>query len=234
MNGRLQIGTALQKNTTLKSLHFSHCAISDLVAESLARALEVNSTLEELGISDESISDNGFVHIAKSFHKNNTLKELYVGMPQDIKELMPDTSFTDTGVLSLARGVATNTSIERLSIQWFSADPESTLKMMANSIKKSSLKTLSLRILCTLDGVPAHDYEVGVSLAKASEWYHGVEVGGKVLIMSLEDSHLDSLQLSYSRCSAGYIFFIQLQTAIDSVNSARHKKGLQNIHFKIF
>ena len=237
MNGRVHICTALQKNTTLKKLYFSDCGLSDLGAESLARALAVNSSLEVLDITNESISDNGFVHIAKSFHKNNTLKVLYVGMPQTIKELIPETSFTDAGVLSLARGVATNTSMEYLSIEWFSADPESTLKIMASSVKKSSLKTLSLRISCTLGGVPAVKdvpaQEVG-GIFKARKWYRGVKVGGEELIMSLEDSHLESLELSSSCCLPRYMkFSIQLQTAIDSVNSARHKKGLQNIHFNI-
>ena len=59
---------------------------------------------------------------------------------------------TDTGVLSLARGVAINTSIECLSIQWPLTDPESTLKMMAESVKKSSLKTLGLMCILPSDG----------------------------------------------------------------------------------
>ena len=55
MNGRVHICTALQKNTTLKTLKFARCGLSDLVAESLARAMEVNSSLEELNIIDDNI-----------------------------------------------------------------------------------------------------------------------------------------------------------------------------------
>ena len=229
MNG---ICTALQKNTTLKTLNVSFCGMSDLVAESLARALEVNSTLEELVIIDKSISDNGMVHIAKSLQKNNTLKFLHVRMEQCLYHTGSVTGFTDTGVLTLARGVATNTSIEHLSMQWSSTDPERTLKVMAESVKNSNLKTLSLTIntIRTLGEAPAgvHAQEVAVSPEKASEWYHGVEVGGKQLIMALEDSHLESLQFA-----SFYERPLQLQTAIDSINSARHKKGLPNIHFTI-
>ena len=138
MNGRVHICTGLQKNTILKALNLSCCGMSDLVAESLARVLAVNTSLEELNIIDNNIRDNGIAHIAKSLQENNTLKVLHVGTTptQDNRA-----GLTDTGVLSLARGVAINTSIECFSIQWPLTDPESTLKMMTESIKKSSLKT---------------------------------------------------------------------------------------------
>ena len=75
----------------------------------LTRALEVNSSLEEIHITDDNISDNGIADIAKSLQKNNTLKVLHLGTKL-YKKFMPVTSLTDTGVLSLARCVATNTS----------------------------------------------------------------------------------------------------------------------------
>ena len=134
-NGRVHICTALQKNTTLKTLKFARCGLSDLVAESLARAMEVNSSLEELNIIDNNICDNGIVDLAESLQKNTTLKVLHVGMLQ--YSTGPVTSFTDTGMLSLARNVATNKSLKRLSIRWFSTDPESVLKMMAKTVKNS-------------------------------------------------------------------------------------------------
>ena len=52
--------------------------------------------------------------------------------------------------------------------------------------------------------------------------------------MSLEDGHLESLQLKpFSHSHYEHVHFLQLQTTIDSVNSARHKKGLPNINFSI-
>ena len=73
------------------------------------------------------------------------------------------------------------------------------------------------------------------SIDKEREWYHSVEVGAKELILSLEDSHLESFELIpvFSYKSSLSIHPLRLQTAIDSVNSARHKKGLPNIHFEI-
>ena len=147
MNGRIQFCTVLQTNTTLKTLDFYCCGISDLLAESLARALEVNSSLEELIIFDNNISDNSIAHIAKSLQKNNTLESLYAGIDgYRFSRPAMYTGFTDAGVLSLARGVATNTSIKHLSIRWYSTNPESTLKMMAESVKNSSLISLELYI----------------------------------------------------------------------------------------
>ena len=64
MSGRMGIFTALQNNTTLKTLNFSHCGISNLMIGSLARALKANSSLEELDISDNNIGDNGIGHIS--------------------------------------------------------------------------------------------------------------------------------------------------------------------------
>ena len=237
MNGRADIFTSLQKNTSLKTLNFSCCGISDLVAESLARALEANGSLKKLNIIDDNISDNGLVHIVKSLQKNNTLKVLLVGTKR-YKDTKPVAGFTDTGMLSLARGIATNTSIEHLSIRWFSTDPENTLKMMAESVKNSSLKTLALYIgmcILQLDEAPAVGVQVqkvAVSPEKVIKWYHGIEVGGKELILSLEDSHLKSFELRVPPPSLyGYQCSFEFQTAVDSINSARHQKGLPNITF---
>ena len=228
MNGRVHICTALQQNGTLETLEFSSCGLSDLVAESLARTLEVNSSLKVLCIIENNIGDDGIAHIAKSLQKNNTLQLLFVGISGN--RLMPVNSLTDTGVLSLARGVATNTSMERLSIQWFSTDPDSTLKMMAVSIKNSSLKALSLSIHMQ---VPSG--EVLTSRREKEEkvkvWGRRVELGGNELILSLEDSRLESFVLTAPSLSS-YRCSLQCKTAEDSVNSARHEKGLPKINFK--
>ena len=159
------------------------------------RALEVNSSLEELNIINDTIGDNGIAHIAKSLQKNNTLKVLHVGMEEyNIK--LPVPGFTDAGVLSLARSVATNESMKCLSIRWHSTDPDSTLKMMADSVKNSNLKTLSLYIgMCKLPLGEAPCVSIPVAVMKANEWYHGVEVGGKEFIQSLQDSHLKLVEL---------------------------------------
>ena len=222
-----QISTALPKNTILI---FSSCGIPDLVEESLARALAVNSTLEKLYIINDNIRDSGIAHIAKSLQKNNTLKVLHVGTMQ-YKTFVQATGFTDTGVLSLARGVATNTSIEYLSIQWSSTHPDSTLKMMAESIKNSSLKTLALTMWILPPGASTSVLVQEQTLSeKASKWFQCLEVGVRELILSFQYSHLELFRIGvpeHSRYGCSW----EYQTAVDLVNSARHNKGLPEINF---
>ena len=231
------IGTALQSNTTLKILNITDCvpaAGSPLglcigALQTLARALEVNSSLEELKIINDKISDNGIVHVAETLQKNTTLKVLHVGMRLS-KEFLRITGFTDTGVLSLARGVAANTSIEHLNIQWYSTDPDSTLKRMGEIVKKSNLKTLVLYIgMC----IPAPAASVHTQKRPKNEvkemWYHSADIGGKELIMSQEDSHLKSFRLNIPHCR--YTSLSQSETAACLVTKARRKKELPDIHF---
>ena len=63
---------------------------------------------------------------------------------------------------------------------------------------------------------------------KKSEWNQCVNVGGKELILSVEESNLESLELevhALSRCE----YSLQFKTAVGSVNSVRHKKGLPDL-----
>lgn len=68
-------------------------------------------------------------------------------------------------------------------------------------------------------------------MVKASDWFYYLEVGGKELILSLEDSHLESFQLIILNESSRFRDSLQIKTAVDSVNSARYKKGLPSISF---
>ena len=72
--GVAHIATALQVNTTLRTLNASNCSISDEGAESLARALAVNRSLQKLNISNNEIGDSGIAHIVTAFQTNTTLR----------------------------------------------------------------------------------------------------------------------------------------------------------------
>ena len=114
--------------------------------------------------------------------------------------------------------------MECLCIHWSSTDPESTLKMMAESVKNSRLKIL---LLCLGKLIP------DMSLfTKEIKWYHDVDIGGMKLILSLEDCHLESLQLGVRALSLiGYECSLQFKTAIDSVNLVRHERELPDLVF---
>ena len=169
------ISTALQTNTTMTKLNISGCNMSDDGAESLARALTVNKTLQELDVQYNNISDTGIAHIATALRTNNTLKMLSIS----------GETITDEGALSLAAALTANSSLEYLELHWSSTHPDSTLKNIGVCVSKSTLRKLHLEMNMPASG------EAPVTEERAKEWLQCVEVGGKELIQSLEDSHLD-------------------------------------------
>ena len=88
---------------------------------------------------------------------------------------------------------------------WSSTHPDSTLKNIGECVSKSTLRKLHLEMNMPASG------EAPVTEERPKEWLQCVEVGGKELIQSLVDSHLEDLYLflyykthSYSR-SRSYI-----------------------------
>ena len=169
----------------MKALIVSGNIISDEGVEPLAIALTINKSLVHLNIHNDNIGDDGIAYIAKSLVINNTLKLLCVGKEREIatRPFVKFTGFTDTGALSLVSSVATNTSLECLVIQWFSTDPDRTLKKMGECVKHSSLKTLNLVIDSGI-----HVGRVPVSVEELQMWYQRAAAGGKELILSLENT----------------------------------------------
>ena len=225
--GVAHIANALKANTTMKLLSVDFCDISDKGAESLARALTVNSSLEKLNIRFNPFGDDGIAHIANALQLNNILKSLMFHH-EDIDNV------TDRAALSLAAALTTNTSMEYMVISWSSTHPDTTLKKMAECIKKSTLRDLELRIV-----TPQPLGEPQVSLEEAREWYQTLEVGGKEFILSLEDSRLESLFLSthYNLESSTHDSKSQIQMSLEraatSVNLKRKMNDLPEIKFII-
>ena len=133
--GIAHIATALQTNTTMRTLNISHSSISDEGAESLARALAVNRSLQELFIVSHNIGDSVVQNIATILQANNTLKLLRVG----------GIMTTDKGVLSLAAALTSKCSGE-LGLFWLSFHPENTLKRIGECVRKSTLGKLYLSL----------------------------------------------------------------------------------------
>ena len=223
------ISTALQTNTTMTKLDINECNMSDDGAESLARALTVNMTLQELEVGyNYIISDTGIAHIATALRTNNTLKKLVIGRK----------STTDEGALSLAAALTANTSMEYLKLYWSSTNPDSTLKNIGECVRKSTLREVHLEMIMPASG------EAPVTEERAKEWLQCVEVGGKELIQSLVDSHLEDLHLLL--CGETRSYFEEhhshqldqsrqaLKTTAATVNTTRRQKGLPDIHTILF
>ena len=223
-DGIAHLATVLQVSTTIKRLDIrGNCGIAVKGARSLGRALSVNSSLEELYISGTRIGDDGLAHIATALRTNNTLKS--------ITFFHVDTcTAKDKGALSL---VAALTAMQVMTLSWTSTHPDTTLKKMAECIKKSTLRILNLYIV-----IPQPLCEPRVSLEEAREWLQHVEVGGKEFILSLEDSRLESFSLvNFNLKSSLHDLKSQicmsLEEAATSVNKTRKMNYLPEIRFTI-
>ena len=218
------ISTALQTNTTMTKLDISRCNMSDDGAESLARVLTVNKTLQELDVRYNDISDTGIAHIATALRTKNTLKKLAIG----------GETATDEGALSLAAALAANYSMEYLNLYWSSTHPDSTLKNIGECVSKSTLRKLQLELIMPASG------EAPATEERAKEWLQCVEVGGKELVQSLVDSHLEDLHLILYYGTRSYFEEHHshqldqsrqaLKTTAATVNTIRRQKGLPKIH----
>ena len=220
------ISTTLQTNTTMIKLDITMCNMSDDGAESLARALTVNKTLQELRDSCNGISDTGIAHIATALRANNTLKKLVI----------IEGTATDEGALSLAAALTANSSMEYLTLHWSSTHPDSTLKNIGECVSKSTLRELHLEMNMPASG------EAPVTEERAEEWLQCVEVGGKELIQSLIDSHLENLRLILEADTCSYLEQYHshqldqshqaLEKTAATVNTTRRQKGLPEINTK--
>ena len=211
------IATALQINTTIKYFSMPHCA--DMGAESLARALAVTMSLKSLYLFGTSISDTGATRISTALCVNNSLESLEVG----------GKSTTDAAVLSLVDALKMNSSLKHMTLQWSSIHPNYTLKLMAEIFKKTKLKRIVL-------GIKMAHNSPRVSLEEEvdpEEWLKRVEVGGKELILSMEDNrHLETLHLeaistyleSSSLSAVRLKTRTSLEAAVASLNSVRSEK----------
>ena len=169
----------------------------------------------EMDIRDNKISDYGIAHIATALQTNNTLK-------------IGGETTTDEGALLLAAALTAKSSMKHFELTWSSTHPDSTLKKIGECVKKSTLIILELVM-----NIPP------VAKQRAKEWLQCVEVGGKELIQSLEDSHLQMLNLDF--CYTTYSKLHQhkkimqsrqaLNATAETVNRARRQKGLPDIYF---
>ena len=223
-NGIAYIATALETNTTMRKLIVCGCNISDVGVKSLAKALTVNRSLHELNMNMNYIGDNGMIQIATALQTNNTLKVLRI--------YHNHVQITDKGVLSLSSAIR-NRSMDSLAIHWSSAHPENALKEIGESARRSKLKTLSL-----IQQIPP---SYAGTVEKAKEWLQCVEVGGKNLIQSQEDSQLQTLYLIIDvnmPKSDIRLYVVQVYQALEAtaatVNTARQEKGLPHIEFTIY
>ena len=182
----------------------------------------------ELNINGNYIGDKGIALISIALQTNTTMTKL-------------DTSWcniTDEGALSLAAALTANSSMEYLMLHWSSTHPDSTLKNIGECVSKSTLRKLRLEMSMPASG------EAPVTEERAKEWLQCVEVGGKELIQSLVDSHLEDLWVILSNQTRSYFKDHHshqldqsrqaLKTTAATVNTTRRQKGLLDINTMIY
>ena len=223
--GIAYIATALHTNTTMRTLDVNGCHISNMGAESLARALAVNTSLQKLDMSSNNIGYNGICELATALQTNTTLKELSFDFCRDW--------MTDQEVLLLSSAIR-HCSMKRLKLNWLCTDPGNTLKEIGESVRRSKLRVLKL----TCSSPQGFVLPQSQDMKKAREWAECLEIGGKDLIQSQENSLLELFLLTiYCNESNIQPLLKQVQQTLKvtaaTVNTARQQKGLPHIVFFI-
>ena len=223
--GIAYIATALHANTTIRTLNVSSCSISNVGAESLARALAVNTSLQKLDMGNNNIGYNGICELATGLETNTTLKEMSFYF---CRQWM-----TDQEVLLLSSAMR-HCSMERLILDWSCTDPGNTLKEIGESVRRSKLRELTMTIWL----IPPSQVEPDMKKAEDLEWVECLEIGGKDLIQSQENSLLQTLDMViYSNHSVTEPILEQVQQTLKvtaaTVKTARQQKGLPHITFII-
>ena len=221
--GIAYIATALHTNTTMRTLDVRHCHISNVGAESLARALAVNTSLQDLNMSNNNIGYNGIYEFVIALQTNTTLKDLSF---YHCRHWM-----TDQDVLLLSAAIR-HCSMERLRLDWSCTDPGNTLKEIGESVRRSKLRVLGL-------GCVPPQSQVKPDMRKAREWAECLEMGGKDLIQSQENSLLQTLYLKIYRVDSNKEPLLEqvqqtLKVTAATVNTARQQKGLPLLHHDFY
>ena len=222
--GIAYITTALHTNATMRTLVLRDCHISNVGAESLARALAVNTSLQKLVMGRSNIGYNGLCELATALQTNTTLK--------DLSFLYCHDWMTDQEVLLLSSAIR-HSFMERLVLHWSSTDPGNTLKKIGESVRRSKLR--GLRLACS-----SQQSQVKPDIMKkAREWVECLEIGGKDLIQSQENSLLQTLTLNIYCIDSNIRPLLEqvrqtLEVTAATVNTARQQKGLPLLHHVVY
>ena len=199
------------------------------IAHNITTALQTITTMKTLDIRSCDISDEGAESLARALAVNRSLQELNIshngfgenGIAHIVTALRTNktlktlvVSVTDEGVESLT--ALTNTSLEILELHWKSTHPDIIMeKCISNN---NVLRVLELYLT-----------------SKENAFQQLVGVGGKKLIQSLGNSHLQTLEiyLGYT-CEVTRNVHQVLRAAEVSVNSARKRKGLPDLDLLLF
>ena len=119
------------------------------------------------------ITDTGLACIGTALTTNNTLKVL------TLRHKLFNLEATDDGLAPFQEALQNNQSLESLSIDWLSTHPDQSLTKMWESVTKSLLKQLNMRIVSPW-----------LQAEEIKDWAQSVQAGATNLIQSLESHQL--------------------------------------------
>ena len=169
------------------------------------------------------ITDSGLACIgtALTTNTNSMLKVLTLGAYDNFFS-----KATDEGLVPFLEGLQNNQSLETLYIGWTSTHPDQSLKKMGESVAKSSLKKLNMRVV-----LPLLQTEEAVK-----DWAQSVQVGATDLMQSLECHQLKHLRLKIRYTIPMNILHQVMNPVLDAldakvklVNSKRQANGFPPI-----
>ena len=133
---------ALERNTCLKTLDFSHNNItagehSEAVGQAIEGLLRVNQSLQVLELTNCYLDDTVFGHIATGLTHNTTLQEIYIG---------DNRSVTSDGWVQLFQAIQKGTTpLQKLDIRFSSVQSEGVIALSQMLLHNNTITALSIR-----------------------------------------------------------------------------------------
>ena len=134
-NHCIEIGKALEKNTSLEVLNLDGNYIGSEGGITIGQGLEKNTSLKKLILYQNYIGDEGAIAIGNALEKNISLQELNLGC----------NSIGDEGAIAIGNSLEKNTSLEDLSFRQNSIGNEGAIAIGKTLEKNTSLEVLNLR-----------------------------------------------------------------------------------------
>eukprot|EP01060_Flectonema_neradi_P030809 TRINITY_DN4545_c0_g1_i1.p1 TRINITY_DN4545_c0_g1~~TRINITY_DN4545_c0_g1_i1.p1 ORF type:complete len:448 (+),score=90.72 TRINITY_DN4545_c0_g1_i1:49-1344(+) len=131
--GTMVVAKALEKNTTITSIDFSHNNMGDDGLKYLAQVLKVNNFIKNLNVSCNGIGDGGGLSIAGALLTNRSLTDLN----------MLGNELTCISAQALGTALRTNLDLTKINLSWNKIGHRGA-KVLAAAMEKNQLFQLDL------------------------------------------------------------------------------------------
>ncbi len=136
----LKFTETLKLNSTIESINFSDCRISDINMCMLSEGLKYNSTIKNIILHHNEIGDDGFIEFARKLRTNSSIQKLN----------LCNNNIGDRGLIELSEALISNPSINinDLDISYNKITNESMLKLRDALWFNTSIKKIDITHNC--------------------------------------------------------------------------------------